>query len=96
VSVRLATLAQARLRRRLLAYARERLCTHGEKRTESHAQRGPHGQLNRTKTTSVDGLAAGRQTSEFTIRPGAFRGMAIWEIRVKRKIAEHWPAGPGG
>ena len=31
VPVRLATLAQAKLTRRLLAYARERLCTHGRK-----------------------------------------------------------------
>jgi len=83
VSVRLATLAQARLRRRLLAYARERLCTDGKKdgiscskRTKRPVQSHP--------TPPVDGMAAGGDTFSATIGREAFRGMVIWEIPVRR------------
>jgi hypothetical protein len=83
VSVWLATLAQARLRRRLLAYARERLCTNGKKDGFPHSKRAKR-PSNLTRPPPVDGMAAGLDTFRATIGPEAFRGMVIWEIPAKR------------
>jgi hypothetical protein len=84
MSIPLAALPRAKWRRTVLAYAKERLFTRGEKRLESHAQRGPHGQLNRTKPPPLDGPAVGRNTFWISTGRGAFRGMSIWEIPANR------------
>jgi hypothetical protein len=67
------------------------------KRLEFHSRNRPNAQPKHTSTLSLDGPAAGRHIFGTTIRPGAIRGMAIWEIPAYIMLADrhnHWMRQP--